>query len=76
MNFKNMKVEINEAQPLDGVVRELERLGFQPHWFGGESHVSFIATKRQKYTDFGNEGYCDFYCGVSGTATLAQLKEM
>ena len=26
--FKNMKIEINEQQPLDEVVKELERLGF------------------------------------------------
>lgn len=28
MNYKNMKIEISESQPLDDVVRELERLGF------------------------------------------------
>lgn len=28
MNYKNMKIEINESQPLDDVVMELERLGF------------------------------------------------
>ncbi len=28
MNHKKMKIEINESQPLDDVVMELERLGF------------------------------------------------
>ena len=28
MNYKNMKIEISESQPLDDVVMELERLGF------------------------------------------------
>lgn len=27
--YKNMKIEINEHQPLDEVVKELERLGFK-----------------------------------------------
>ena len=27
-NFKNMKIEINEQQPLDEVVKELDRLGY------------------------------------------------
>lgn len=27
MNYKNMKIEINESQPLDDVVRELGRIG-------------------------------------------------
>lgn len=29
MPMKDMKIEINEQQPLDEVVKELERLGFQ-----------------------------------------------
>lgn len=74
MNFKNMKIKVENN--LDEIVAELERLGYKPHWFGGEPHVNFIATKKQKYTDFANEGYCDFYCGVSYLTTLAELKEM
>lgn len=27
--FQNMKIEINEQQPLDGVVKELGRLGYR-----------------------------------------------
>lgn len=29
MNFKSMKIEINEEQPLDEVVAGLERLGYR-----------------------------------------------
>ena len=29
MNFKNMKIEINQDQPLDEVVKELKRLGYE-----------------------------------------------
>ena len=28
-NFKNMKIEVNAEQPLDDIVGELERLGYQ-----------------------------------------------
>lgn len=28
--FKNLKIEINETQPLDVVLKELERLGYEP----------------------------------------------
>ena len=30
-NFKNMKIAINEQQPLDDVVKELERLGYKKY---------------------------------------------
>lgn len=29
MNYKNMKIEINESQPLDDVLMELKRLGYK-----------------------------------------------
>ena len=28
--FKNLKIEINETQPIDAVLKELERLGYKP----------------------------------------------
>ena len=28
--FKNLKIEINETQPIDVVLKELERLGYKP----------------------------------------------
>ena len=30
MNFKNMKIEINEDQPIDKLLYELEILGYKP----------------------------------------------
>lgn len=30
MIFKNLKIEINETQPIDVVLKELERLGYKP----------------------------------------------
>ena len=42
MKFKNMKIEINEEQPLDEVVRELDRLGYrsnEDHEFGDKAII-------------------------------------
>ena len=44
MKFKNMKIEINEEQPLDAVVKELERLGFNVLPFMG-GNLRNIVTK-------------------------------
>ena len=30
MNFKNMKIEITQDQPIDKLLYELERLGYKP----------------------------------------------
>ena len=30
MIFKNLKIEINETQPINVVLKELERLGYKP----------------------------------------------
>ena len=30
MIFKNLKIEINETQPVDVVLEQLERLGYKP----------------------------------------------
>lgn len=31
-NFRNLKIAINDQQPLDEVVRELERLGYKKEY--------------------------------------------
>lgn len=72
--MKNMKIPVENN--LNEILVHLERLGYRPHWLSGESHVSFIATKGDKYTDFSSEAFCDFYCGVDNLTTLAKLKEM
>lgn len=41
--FKNMKIEINEAQPLDDVVKELDRLGYSS-WNIGDYETKMIVT--------------------------------
>lgn len=42
MTFKNMKIEINETQPLDEVVRELDRLGYKRNKRQRRGRVKFI----------------------------------
>lgn len=37
MKYKNMKIEINESQPLNDVVMELERLGYDQDVFQMDS---------------------------------------
>lgn len=73
---KNMKIEINEDQPLEEIVMELEKRGYIPYLFCGATHMNFIATMNNTYTDFGSNEFCDAYCGVFDLTTLAELKEM
>lgn len=69
--FKNMKIEINDEQPLDEVVKELERLGYKP---------SIIYEKDNNYIHALSDGY--FVATVMsvdvcrGLTTLTELKEM
>ena len=75
MNFKNMKIEINQEQPLDEVVRELERLGYKKDGWIGYRNVSFITTSKLGfYTDHAISFWSVF--GDSPLTTLAELKEM
>ena len=67
MNFKNMKIEINEAQPLDEVVKELERLGYKE------------AVKKPNVFNMiyvGSSGYYTYMYIEENLTTLAELKEM
>ena len=75
MNFKNMKIEINKDQPLDEVVRELERLGYKKAGWIGYRNTSFITTcKLGFYTDHAISFWSVF--GGSPLTTLTELKEM
>ena len=75
MNFKNMKIEINQEQPLDEVVMELERIGFKKAGWIGYRNVSFITTSKLGfYTDHAISFWSVF--GDSPLTTLSELKEM
>ena len=68
--FKNMKIEINDQQPLDEVVRELERLGYVK-----DTTLNDCAC--YVYT-FDDGSYC-IYMGNhdnNNLTTLTELKEM
>ena len=72
--FKNMKIEINEHQPLDEVVRGLERLGYEKHTlFSGVEKPEFICScSGGDIMDLRRKPLIDIYREV----TLAELKEM
>jgi hypothetical protein len=73
--FQKMKIEINEQQPLDEVVRGLELLGFKKSGWIGYGNTSFITTcKFGFYTDHAVSFWSSF--GDSPLTTLAQLKAM
>lgn len=72
MTFKNMKIEINEQQPLDEVVRELERLGYYYNC-GCDDADAKMVTANNNYMQY------DMYSHVTKleiNTTLAELKEM
>lgn len=67
-NFRNLKIEINKNQPLDEVVKELERLGYK----AGFIYNNYIYSV-EAYMD----GVYDFYnFKQESDTTLAELREM
>ena len=74
MNFKNMKIEINEDQPLDAVVAELERLGYKRKIAPRKARkdIWIVAFQIGKYDVYRNMR--DFTS--IETTTLSKLKEM
>ena len=67
-NFRNLKIAINDQQPLDEVVKELERLGYKAG-FTYKVHIRSV----EAYQD----GIYDFYnFNQDSDTTLAELKEM
>lgn len=69
-NFKNMKIKVNAEQPLEDIVRELERLKHIPcvqaYWEG-----DWVAVTSGKYAVFDIDMWVDWRL-----TTLAELKEM
>lgn len=69
--FQNMKIEINEDQPLDDVVMELERLGCSMAYCA-EEHKTCICTYDTYFNCYSTD--INQFNGV--LTTLAQIKEM
>lgn len=70
--MKTMKIEINAEQPLDEVVKELERLGYG--YWGIDGNDKWIGTsfKNKQFTTFAT----DVCFKDEVLTTLAELKEM
>lgn len=81
MTFENLKISINDQQPLDEVVGELERLGYECDQF-----YFHISDHKEKYKFKSIACYCSgyFYYHITEIeyifdcklTTLAELKEM
>ena len=67
---KNMKIEINKDQPLDEVVRELEKLGFSKIAWWGHRSLFIVTNGAMRYTEI------DYNSPNFALTTLAELKEM
>ena len=73
--FKCIKIEITKDQPLDGVVKELERLGC---WFnmddGNNKQAKWVIVIGDRYDIYNNDRCVNGdWCKLT---TLVELKEM
>lgn len=71
--FQNMKIEINEQQPLDEVVKELERLGYK---INGWLENRIIRSVKTNHFGLYSGDFFDIDIIQGLTITLAQLKAM
>lgn len=80
--FKNMKIEINENQPLDDVVRELERLGYSSTGFPNVINPteSIRTVRHEKYQNIKKFEFLAWHINAIDElwklTTLAELKSM
>ena len=67
--YKNMKIEINSEQPLEEVVKELERLGYKI--------IGAFKSQQWVYaTELGSVWFANIPIYSGELTTLAQLKRM
>ena len=72
--FFNMKIEVNEDQPIGQIVEELERLGYEPTLFTPNRCTAFIVCYESgSFTDWDkfDGGYYDWK-----PTSLLELEEM
>lgn len=77
--FKNMKIEINSEQPLEEVVKELERLGYvkdKLFWDNLLNPTLVCAWEDGTFTDLQVAKSTDSHLSKYKNTTLAQLKQM
>lgn len=72
--YKNLKIQINDQQPLDEVVKTLESKGYRKlNWFGFKNTVIILTYKNNGwFTDYTK----DINDSDHKLTTLAELKEM
>lgn len=74
--FKNMKIAINDQQPLDEVVKELERLRFKRGYLAIDK-TDCICTYGSSFNGYAFNSYAADINQFNGDlTTLAELKEM
>lgn len=71
--FKNMKIAITHEQPLDEVVRELERLGYQ---INGWLENRIIRSVKTNHFGLYSGDFFDVDIIQGDLIALAELKEM
>ncbi len=71
--FKNMKIAITHEQPLDEVVKELERLGYQ---INGWLENRIIRSVKTNHFGLYSGDFFDVDIIQGDLITLAELKEM
>lgn len=74
MCFKNMMIAINQDQPLNEVVKELERLGYSKiAWAGHENVAQIITYQNNRWFSDYKEWQDDEDCEL---VSLEELKKM
>ena len=77
--YKNMKIEINSEQPLEEVVKELERLGYvkdKLYWDNLLNPTIVCACDDATLRDLRVAKLTDDYLDEHNETTLSQLKQM
>ena len=77
--YKNMKIEINSEQPLEEVVKELERLGYvkdKLYWDNLLNPTIVCACGDTTLRDLRVAKLTDDYLDEHNETTLSQLKQM
>jgi hypothetical protein len=70
MTKRNLKIAITPEQPLDDVVRELDRIGYKRIAWWGYKSLFIVTNGEKRYTDI------DYDSPNFALTTLAELKEM
>ena len=74
MSFKNMMIAVNQDQPLDEVVKELERLGYSKVvWTPHETVAQIITYRNRRWFSNYKEWQDDEDCEL---VSLEELKKM